>query len=97
MPTYHGTVKGGRIVLPEGVALADGQHVEVRVSKAPNVSTEDQHSEPVDVEEEVRRRLLEAGLLTEIRRPGWTTADDDWSPIEVQGKPVSEIIIEERR
>ena len=61
-------------------------------------------SKPLDpetekaLEEKVKQRLLELGLLTEITPP---LAPEDFPkdrrPVPITGKPVSEIIIEERR
>ena len=49
-------------------------------------------------EDEIRRSLLREGVII-TRRPPVTdyTPWDEWKPVEVQGKPVSETIIEERR
>jgi len=49
-------------------------------------------------EEELQRKLLEAGLISEIKPPITDfTPYQNRRPIEVKGKPVSETIIEERR
>jgi hypothetical protein len=49
-------------------------------------------------EEQFMQSLLEAGLLTEITPP---LPPEKWPknrmPIPIEGKPISEIIIEERR
>jgi len=47
--------------------------------------------------DELKRMLLEAGLITEIKPVLSDPDEDDFIPIEVSGKPVSETIIEERR
>jgi hypothetical protein len=49
------------------------------------------------VQQEVQRQLFEDGLLTEIR-PRWpdSARHRAWKPIETKGKPLSEVIIEER-
>ena len=49
-------------------------------------------------EQEFKKRLLEVGLLTKITPPiidfsPWR----DRRPVPIEGKPVSELIIEERR
>ena len=96
MRAYRGVVKDNIVVLTEGVELADGQRVEVRV--IPNgESTGDENSIQVDREEEIQRHLFEIGLLSEIKRPSRTEPPGDRRPIKVRGKPVSEMIIEERR
>lgn len=58
-------------------------------------STEfDEHS----AEEEFKLRLLRAGLLKHIKPPITDlTPYRDRKPFEIQGKPLSETIIEERR
>lgn len=53
-------------------------------------------------EEEFKLRLLEAGLIQEIKRPEHhlqelQEAFLNYQPIVVQGKPLSETIIEDRR
>lgn len=49
-------------------------------------------------EAELDRILLEKGVISSIP-PGTAdvTAYERWMPIEVKGKPLSEVIIEERR
>ena len=48
--------------------------------------------------DQVKQRLLEMGVLTEITPPLPPDAiPKNRQPIPVEGKPVSEIIIEERR
>ena len=49
-------------------------------------------------EDEVDRVLFEKGIIGEI--PGateYTDEDDDFEPVEIIGKPISETIIEDRR
>jgi hypothetical protein len=49
-------------------------------------------------EGEFKRRLLRAGLLKQIKPPVTDVAPyRDRRPFEIQGKPLSETIIEERR
>ncbi len=47
---------------------------------------------------ETERKLMEAGLIVEVRRP-MTDIESyrDYKPVEVTGRPVSETLIEERR
>lgn len=48
--------------------------------------------------ERLDQTLLEAGVISEIPpRITDPTAYEDWEPVEVTGKPLSEIIIEDRR
>lgn len=52
----------------------------------------------VTPEERFKKRLLELGLLTEIKPPLSAEAiPRDRQPIPVEGNPISELIIEERR
>jgi hypothetical protein len=49
-------------------------------------------------EEEVQRILFERGVIGNIPNAAdYTDADDDFEPIEIKGKPLSETVIEERR
>lgn len=90
MAIYHGIVKGKVVVLPEGVELEEGAEVEVRAFVQAD-SSEDL------LERAFEQRLLEEGLLTEIKRPPRVPPTGDRTPIRVKGKPLSQMIIEERR
>jgi hypothetical protein len=78
----------------EAKTLAPEEREELRVTLDVLIT---QSKEPTP-EEEVERRLYEAGLLREIKPP-----ITDMSPyrdrklVETQGRPLSEIIVEERR
>jgi hypothetical protein len=87
MQVYEGIVKDRVVLLPENVHLDEGLRVEVRIREAGQESPE----------ELFKKRLVEVGLLEEIRRPSWPLADQDRMPIQVKGKPLSEQIMEERR
>lgn len=53
---------------------------------------------PDPSEEIFKQRLLDAGLIKEIRRPSRDpSASRPWRPVPIEGKPLSETIIEERR
>jgi hypothetical protein len=89
--TYRGLIRDGVVVFPDGMNLPDGTEVEV---SAPSVGDDwPDPPEPAPVE----RSLIEAGLIRHIRRPPYPDPDPDFEPIQVQGKPLSEIIIEDRR
>ncbi|MBA2494302.1 MAG: hypothetical protein H0V31_06365 [Acidobacteria bacterium] len=47
-------------------------------------------------EAEAAKRLLKKGIIIEIPE-GWDESDEDFEPIEIKGKPLSETIIEDRR
>lgn len=49
-------------------------------------------------EQEVQRILFERGIIGNIpSADDYTDADDNFEPIEIKGKPLSETVIEERR
>ncbi len=53
---------------------------------------------PASIEDQLEQRLFEAGLLSEIKAQSEALPPrQNRKLIEVQGKPVSETIIEERR
>ncbi len=97
MKIYRGTVRGNVVVLQEGAELPEGQEVEVRVVSAADESTDAEPTGSIDPEEEFLQHLLEVGLITEIRRSGSGDPAGDRRPITVKGKPLSEMVVEERR
>lgn len=49
-------------------------------------------------EDEIQRILFERGVISTIPRLcDYEDADDDFEPVEISGKPLSETVIEERR
>lgn len=46
-------------------------------------------------EAEIAERLFAAGAISEIP-PDWSVPDEDFEPIAVTGKPLSETILEDR-
>ena len=49
-------------------------------------------------EDEINQLLNAKGIIGNIPDPSkYTDADDDWEPIEIRGRPTSELIIEDRR
>lgn len=87
MQVYEGIVKDQVVLLPKDVHLDEGLRVEVRIRETGQESPE----------ELFKKRLVEAGLLEEIRKPSRPLAEQDRTPIQVKGKPLSEQIMEERR
>ena len=87
MQVYEGIVKDRVVLLPEDVHLDEGLRVEVRIPEAGEETPEALY----------KRRLMDVGLLGEIRRPSGPGTDQDRTPIQVKGKPLSEQIMEERR
>ena len=53
--------------------------------------------EEQDLETQLEQRLFAMGLLSEIKPPIDPASYQDFEPIENKGKPLSEVIIEERR
>ena len=49
-----------------------------------------------ELEARVLNRLLEKGLISEIPQR-WDDDDEDFEPIEIEGEPLSKMIIRERR
>jgi hypothetical protein len=91
MTTYHGIVKDNAIVLPEGVHLEDGTAVEVRA-----LTVEQQTVQ--EAEDTFEQHLFEVGLLSEIKPPPpLTPPDGDRTPLKVPGKPLSQMVIKDRR
>ena len=101
----RGVVRGGVVVLSEGAELPEGAEVEVRVAIANLAPSDNGHDGP-DVEprrpmteEEWEASMIARGLMwprlpmtDEDRR-----AIEEWQPLVLEGKPLSEIIIEDRR
>ncbi len=91
MSVYYGVIKDNRVMLDDDVRLNDGIRVEVRP----------QHDDARDmmrVEEIVKERLRAAGVLA----PSPPMAededeDDDFEPITVDGEPLSQMLLRERR
>ncbi len=55
-------------------------------------------NEPPMTEEQFAQHLAAKGIIAPIDSSQIaTTEDDDWEPVEFTGKPLSEMIIEERR
>ena len=69
------------------------RHQQQAVADKPPALTEDELAD-----QEAQRRLFAAGLLSEIKPPVRVlTGTERFSPIPIQGEPLSETIIRERR
>jgi len=69
-----------------------------RVSRSQTEPQAGQHRIPQSLDEDdFKRYLSEIGLLTPKQPSVPTPSPEDRSPIQIQGKPLSETIIEERR
>ncbi|KHD06192.1 hypothetical protein PN36_24775 [Candidatus Thiomargarita nelsonii] len=91
MLVCHGVVKKNVIFIPHQVQLLEGMTVEVRI---PSSSEKIQMS---STEEQFKHKLLELGLLTEIKKHISTVPIGEPPLAQIQGKPLSQLIIEERR
>ena len=92
MIVVRGVVKGRTVLLPDSIQLTEGAEVEVRVRD------ERRKSAPSALSEKAfKEKLIEIGLLKEWRLPGDDKAMTVRIPAEVQGRPLSELIIAERR
>ncbi len=89
MLTYHGIVKNNVITIPSNIALIDGMTVEVQI---PSLSENVQ----ISTEEQFKQKLLKLGLLTDVKRPH-LCSNEERPLAKIQGKPLSQVIIEERR
>lgn len=87
MRVYEGVVKDRVVVPPEDVLIDEGVRVEVRVHEVGQGSSEDHY----------KQKLVEAGIVKEIKRPREYVLEDDRTPIRVEGEPLSKMIIKERR
>jgi hypothetical protein len=87
MQVYEGIVKDRVVLLPGDVHLDGGLRVKVRIPDAGQEIPEALY----------KQRLVEVGLLAEIRRPSGPGTDQDRASVQVKGKPLSEQIMEERR
>ena len=73
--------------------IVEQEHLLQKLTRSLN----EQPREPIS-EDEVQRILFEKGIIGNIPDPtAYTDEDDDFEPIEIKGKPLSETIIEERR
>ena len=73
--------------------IVEQEHLLQKLTRSLN----EQPREPIS-EDEVQRILFEKGIIGNIPdSSAYTDEDEDFEPIEVVGKPLSETIIEERR
>ena len=75
-----------RLPLPE--------QAEIKRNLLENVKSEER--KPQITEEQFLQYLLAKGVITHIPA-GMTDEEDDFEPIEIEGEPLSEMIIRERR
>ena len=94
----HDQVLAGRFRSEDDVildALARHRQAEQPTAKAdaqPNLTPEE------IAEQEMQRRLLEAGIISEIKPPPrLLPARERFTPVSIIGEPLSETVIRERR
>lgn len=85
MAVYYGVIGNNTVVLPDDVRLPDGVAVEVR----PRIIDEQDDS--------VADEILRSEGLLEDEPPGMPRTRAPFEPVAVQGEPLSEQIIRERR
>jgi len=86
--TVEAIYQDGVLKPVEALILPDNAHVLVRIIPIPN--------EEAQAEYRFKQRLVELGLLKEIKIP-FGVPGGDRRPVQVKGKPISQDIIEERR
>lgn len=92
MPVYQGVVKDNAVVLPEGVQLDDGLVVEV-VVPTNELAADDLAAR----EAAFRQHLIDTGRLIQPPAGANRQAVTLIEPVEVEGVPLSEMIIADRR
>lgn len=88
MTVYYGVVRGKTVVLPDDADLRDGDTVEVR----PVDPAEDDRLETL-----LEQDLVERGVLSDLKPSPRSVPNEERRLIEIQGEPLSETIIRERR
>jgi hypothetical protein len=96
MAVYFGVVKGSRVELEGDAQITDGARVEVRPIPPEAQPAGTGAADTAEAERALLRELLAAGLLDQVPT-GETAPDEPFEPVIVQGRPLSEQIIEERR
>jgi len=91
MVVYYGVVRANHVEFEGDVPLAEGTAVEIR----PLARPEDQRALTEAV---VKARLRAAGILAPAQAlDGLEDPDEEFEPVSVAGRPLSEQIIAERR
>jgi hypothetical protein len=84
-------------VIEEVKALTQEEQLQVRELIDSLLENPTEVQEPVAPEDLLERRLLERGVISQIPKRNIEPASyKEFEPIEVNGEPVSETIIEER-
>lgn len=72
------------------------EQAQIKKNLLENSDTKSEKRKPQITEEDFLQYLLAKGAITHIPE-GMTDDEDDFEPIEIEGEPLSEIIIRERR
>jgi hypothetical protein len=92
MTVYRGVVRGNAVVLDEPAGLADGTVVEVRALAEPPTEPDERAREAIFL-----RSLLEKGVIRAIPPRLPDPPELERTLLAVDGPPVSQTLIEERR
>jgi hypothetical protein len=92
MAVYRGVVRGNTIVLDAQAGLAEGTVVEVR-PVAPPAAVQEEPAREVSF----LRTLLDSGVIRAIPPRLPDPPGLDRTPLRVDGPPVSQTLLEERR
>jgi hypothetical protein len=95
MRVIHGVVKDGRIVLDDDMWLPEGMEVQVMLVP-PQIPPPGEATE-AEREELFRRYLLATGSVSRLPTREPYPPDLDRTPAKIDGPPVSETLIEDRR
>jgi hypothetical protein len=95
VPMYRGVIRNNAVVFDESIELPDGMEFEVRLL-VPDVPAPGEATE-AECERAFLRYLLATGVIERIPSRLPDPPDLDRTLLEVEGPPVSETIIEERR
>jgi Arc/MetJ-type ribon-helix-helix transcriptional regulator len=94
--SINAAVQSGQFASPDEMItklVRDYAQRSQQPAAAPPALTDDESAD-----QEVQRRLFDAGLLSEIRPPRRvSTGTERFTPVPIQGEPLSETVIRERR
>lgn len=101
LEALHGVSAEDAVLLDKALGVRTirqlAEHPLVRVAQAITLLAEGRPPAEGTVELQYRRRLRELGLVLQHEPNGAPPPEADRTPIEVQGPPLSEQILEERR
>jgi len=92
MSLHYGMVSGGAVALPKGIHLPEGLAVKILF----HLPKRERADRPAS-EDTFKQKLWTAGLLAEIKPPAPLLPEGSRAPAWIKGKPLSEVILEERK